>query len=61
MTGMQKFERVIKLIVVVISLVGIWFIYMRVRVSRSLIVDPRTECESAGRSFDPATQICRPR
>jgi len=61
MNGMQKFERVIKTIVLIISLVGLWFIYMRVRVSRSLIVDPRTECESIGRTFDPATQICRPR
>jgi len=61
MNGMQKFERVIKIMVVVISLVGIWFIYMRVRVSRSLSVDPRTQCESAGRSYDPATQGCRPR
>ena len=61
MNGMQKLERAIKLMVVIISLVGIAFIYKRVSVGRSFVVDPRAECESAGRAYDSTTALCTSR
>lgn len=60
---MVKLERVIKIIVVVISLTGLAFIGMRVRASRSRLTlpDPKQECEAVGRTYDVARRVCLPR
>ena len=60
---MQKLERAIRIIVAIISLVGLTFIGLRVYASRSRIAlpDPKQECEAVGRTFDSASRVCRPR
>lgn len=60
---MQKLERGIKMIVAIISLVGLTFIGLRVYASRSRLVlpNPSEECEAVGRTFDSARSVCLPR
>ena len=60
---MQKLERAIKIIVAIISLVGLTFIGLRVYASRSRLTlpDPKEECQAVGRTFDTASGVCRPR
>jgi hypothetical protein len=62
MEPMQRLERVIKLIVAVISLVGLSFIGMRIRANSSRIglPDPKADCAATGRGYDPTTAKCLP-
>ncbi len=60
---MQKLERGIKIIVAMISLVGLSFIGLRIMASRSRLQlpDPKQECEAVGRKFDVQRRVCLPR
>ncbi|HYW51874.1 MAG TPA: hypothetical protein VE861_14760 [Gemmatimonadaceae bacterium] len=60
---MQRLERTIKIIVAMISLVGLTFIGLRVMASRSSLhlPDPKRECEAVGRTYDSARATCLPR
>lgn len=60
---MQRLERGIKIIVAMISFVGLTFIGLRIMASRSSLQlpNPQKECEAAGRKFDAARKICLPR
>ncbi len=62
MEPMQKLERVIKLIVAVISIVGLTFIGLRINASRSRIglPDPKKDCKAVGRGYDPSSGKCLP-
>ena len=59
---LQRLERTIKVIVAVISLVGIAFIGLRVYASRGRIglPDPRKDCEAVGRVYDTTRGACLP-
>jgi hypothetical protein len=59
---MVKLERGIKIIVAMISLVGLSFIGLRVMASRSglHLPNPKKECEAVGRVFDAQRQTCLP-
>jgi hypothetical protein len=59
---LQRLERAIKVIVTVISLVGITFIGLRVYASRSRIglPNPRKDCEAVGRVYDSTRAACLP-
>jgi hypothetical protein len=59
---LQRLERAIKVIVAVISLVGITFIGLRVYASRSRIglPNPRKDCEAVGRVYDSTRSACLP-
>ena len=63
MDGMHRLERGIKIIVTLISLVGLSFIGLRIMASRSSLhlPNPKGECEAAGRTFDVQRQVCLPR
>lgn len=63
MDPMQKLERGIKIIVAMISVVGIAFIGLRIMASRSRLTlpNPKQECEAVGRTFDTTRQVCLPR
>ena len=60
---MQRLERGIKIIVAMISLVGLSFIGLRIMANRSSLhlPNPKKECEAAGRKFDAQRQVCKPR
>lgn len=62
MESMQRLERTIKVIVAMISLVGLSFIGLRVYASRSRLglPDPPRECAAAGRIYDSTTRTCLP-
>ncbi len=62
MDPMQRLERTIKVIVAMISLVGLSFIGLRIYASRSRIglPDPPRECAAAGRIYDSTTRTCLP-
>ncbi|MES3035681.1 MAG: hypothetical protein V4813_16885 [Gemmatimonadota bacterium] len=62
MEPMQRLERTIKVIVAMISLVGLSFIGLRVYASRSRIglPDPPRECAAVGRTYDSTTRTCLP-
>lgn len=60
---MQRLERSIKVIVAMISLVGLTFIGLRVMASRASLhlPNPKQECEAAGRTYDASRATCLPR
>jgi hypothetical protein len=60
---MQRLERGIKVIVAMITLVGLSFIGLRIMASRSRLTlpNPQKECEAVGRTFDTTRQVCLPR
>jgi hypothetical protein len=58
MDGLLRFERLIKIMVAVISLVGLAFLGLRVRAGKSFRVDVQQECEAAGRVYDAAQRTC---
>ncbi len=57
-----RLERTIKVIVAMISLVGIAFIGLRVYASRERIglPNPRKDCEAVGRVYDSTRATCLP-
>ena len=59
---LQRLERTIKVIVAMISLVGLAFIGLRIYASRSRIglPNPRKECEAVGRVYDTTRAACLP-
>ena len=63
MDPMQRLERVIKIIVTMISLVGLSFIGLRIMASRASLhlPNPKADCETAGRTFDTQRHVCLPR
>lgn len=63
MDPMQRLERTIKIIVAMISLVGLSFIGLRVMASRASLhlPNPQKECAAAGRVYDTQRQLCLPR
>lgn len=60
MEPMQRLDRMIKLLVAMITLGAVALIGQRIIGSRSLRIDPRKECEAAGRRFDATRHICLP-
>ena len=62
MDPLQRLERGIKIMVALISLVGLSFIGLRVMASRASLhlPNPKAECEAAHRTFDVRRQLCRP-
>ena len=60
---LQRLERGIKVIVAMITLVGLSFIGLRIMASRSRLAlpDPQKECEAVGRAYDTARKVCLPR
>jgi hypothetical protein len=59
---LQRLERTIKVIVAMISLVGIAFIGLRIYASRARIglPNPRKDCEAVGRVYDTTRATCLP-
>ncbi len=62
MDPMQRLERGIKIMVAMISLVGLSFIGLRIMASRANLhlPNPKAECEAVGRTFDTQRQVCLP-
>jgi hypothetical protein len=60
MDAMQRLDRMIKLMVALITLGALALIGLRIVGSRSLRIDPRRECEAAGRRYDAQRHICLP-
>jgi hypothetical protein len=58
MDPMQKLERAIKIMVAMISLAAISFLGLRIYVGKSFRVNPKAECEAAGRVFDETRRVC---
>lgn len=60
---LQRLERGIKVIVAMITLVGLSFIGLRIMASRSRLTlpNPQKECEAVGRTYDTARKVCLPR
>jgi hypothetical protein len=61
MDAMQRLDRAIKMLVVIITLAALALVGVRVMASKSLRVDPRAECLTAGRQWNAATRVCLPR
>lgn len=60
---MMRLERFIKVIVTMISLVGLTFIGLRVMANRASLhlPNPKQECEALGRTYDAQRAQCLPR
>lgn len=61
MDPMQRLERMIKLLVAMITLAALALVGLRVMASKSLRIDPKAECLAAGRQYVDSTKVCKPR
>ncbi len=61
MDGLQRLDRMIKLMIAVISLAGLTFLGLRVMAGKSFRVNVQQECAAAGRIYDVDRHTCLPR
>ena len=61
MDPMQRLDRAIKVLIAVITLAALALIGMRVVAGKTLRVDPKRDCEAAGRQYDASRNLCLPR
>lgn len=61
MDPMQRLERMIKVLVAMITLAALALVGLRVVASKSLRVDPKAECLRAGRVYVDSLRVCKPK
>ncbi len=61
MDPLQRLDRGIKVMVAIITLAAMALVGLRVMAAKTLRVNPRQECEAAGRQYDASRNVCLPR
>jgi hypothetical protein len=61
MDPLQRLDRAIKVLVAVITLAALALVGLRVMAGKTLRVNPKADCEAAGRQYDASRKVCLPR